>query len=102
MPRATSRALFDSVNERGDRVPGITGDDKFAFLDFLRPQIHLCRNAVDSYYETGNAGRDHAARFALNRLERNAGAIKFFPNVRGDFQLAFVEWSQWHRVSPPG
>jgi len=82
----------ESANKRGDFVPGFACDDRLTVLDLVRLQIQTCRGSIHDYRKSGGARRSlDAARFDLDRLDRNTGAIEFLPNVSSDFKLAQIE-----------
>jgi hypothetical protein len=73
-------------------VPGFANDNGLAVLNLACHEVQISRGFTDDYRESGNAGRRlDASGSTVNRFERNARPVQFFPNVTDDFKSAQLE-----------
>lgn len=88
--------------KRSDFVPGLTRDDKLAFLDFVQGEIQSGRRFINGNRKPGDALRSvKPTQLTLNRLRFNAGKIEFLPYVRKELESAYFESSQCHLTWKP-
>jgi hypothetical protein len=100
-PYGDARSLSKPIDQGGDLIPGVAGDDGFAILDFVRLQVHVYGRTLHGHDESCGVGmRMHAAGFALNQIGRNARTVQLFADVRRNFQFAFIEWRERQPFAP--
>ena len=92
---------MQAVDETGDFIPGVAGDDGLAFLHLARIEIQVRGGATRCYDEPRRVGAGlRAAKFALYRFKPDTRAIEFFPDVGRDFKPAFFERCEWQLNAP--
>ena len=92
--------LLESFDKPGDPAPWIARNDRFTFLDLRSAEVDMRGASIHDDNESRRIAMClNAAGFAMYGFEANAFTVEFFPNVSGDFQLAFFEGGQCHRAN---